>query len=319
MTTFHGVIPPVVTPLTDTGEVDAAAFTASIDRMIDAGVNGLFILGSSGEVAFSTDARRADIITAAVNAVNGRVPVLVGCIDTETNRVIEHAKVAKELGADAIVATAPFYALGGVAEIERHFRRIHAACDLPLFAYDIPVCVHVKLPVNLLVQLGKDGVLTGVKDSSGDDVSFRFLTLDNAAAGHPLILLTGHEVVVDGAYMSGADGSVPGLANVDPYSYVAQYRAYREGNWEEVRRLQDHLTNLMRIVLVTSGVAGYGAGVGAFKTALTLLGIFNSNRMPEPVAALGGDNVTAIAEVLQSCGMQIVNDPATIGLRPFAE
>ncbi|RRN57463.1 dihydrodipicolinate synthase family protein, partial [Caulobacter sp. 602-1] len=92
---------------------------------------------------------------------------------TETNRVIEHAKEAKELGASAIVATCPFYALGGLPEIERHFRLIHEAVpELPLFAYDIPVCVHTKLPGGLLVKLGQEGVLAGVKDSSNDDVAF---------------------------------------------------------------------------------------------------------------------------------------------------
>ncbi|MDO5728297.1 MAG: dihydrodipicolinate synthase family protein [Actinomycetaceae bacterium] len=297
--TFQGVIPPVVTPLTESGDFDIASFERSLNHMIDAGVHALFILGSSGEVVFSTDERRREIIEATMSIVAGRVPVLVGCIDTQTNRVIEHARVAAELGADAIVATAPFYALGGMAEIEQHFRLIRAAVDLPLFAYDIPVCVHVKLPVDMLIRLGRDGVIDGVKDSSGDDVSFRFLVQDNEAAGRPLTLLTGHEVVVDGAYMSGADGCVPGLGNIDPAAYVRQWNAYQAGDWETVRTEQDRLAKLMRIATVTSGVTGYGAGVGSFKTALALMGIFTSNRMPEPVVALSGDNVTAIEKILR--------------------
>lgn len=300
---IRGVVPPVVTPLTSAGDFDEVSFERSLNRMIEAGVHGVFVLGSSGEVVFSTDARRREIISAAVRIVDRRIPVLVGCIDTETARVIEHAKVAQELGADAIVVTAPFYALGGLAEIERHFRLIHDAIDLPIFAYDIPVCVHVKLPGDLLLRLGREGVIAGVKDSSGDDVSFRFLAADNAAAGHPLQLLTGHEVVVDGAYMSGADGSVPGLANVDPWGYVRQWNAFEAGDWETVRREQDRLAQLMRIVTVTRGAVGYGAGVGAFKTALMLLGVFESNRMPDPVVALEGENVEAIRAVLQSVGL----------------
>ena len=88
-------------------------------------------------------------------------------------------------------------------------------------------------------------------------------------------LLTGHEVVVDGAYMSGADGSVPGLANVDPEGYVRQWQAYERRDWEAVRTEQDRLAELMRIVQV-KGVQGFGAGVGAFKAALHLLGVFDS-------------------------------------------
>ncbi|MBT1173221.1 dihydrodipicolinate synthase family protein [Bifidobacterium sp. MA2] len=310
--TFRGVIPPVVTPLTAERELDRASFKRSIDRLIDAGVDGLFFLGSSGEVVFSTDARRREIIEAAVEFVAGRVPVLVGCIDTETERVIEHAKVAAELGADAIVATAPFYALGGLPEIERHFRLIHEAVDLPLFAYDIPVCVHVKLPGDLLIRLGLDGVLTGVKDSSNDDVAFRFLVDANRKAGHPLILLTGQEVVVDGAYMAGADGSVPGLGNVECTGYVRMWKACEAGDWATVRTEQDKLAALMNIVNVTSGVSGFGAGVGAFKTAMALLGVFDTNQMPNPVQPLKGANVEAVAAVLRECGLEPVRTPEEV-------
>lgn len=306
-TQFFGVVPPVVTPLHADGSLDEISFERSINRMINAGVNGLFVLGSSGEVVFSTDERRRQIIEAAIRFVDGRVPVMVGCIDTQTNRVIEHAKVAESLGADAIVATAPFYALGGQAEMEQHFRLIHKAVDLPLFAYDIPVCVHRKLPVDLLIRLGEDGVLAGVKDSSGDDVAFRFLALENKRRGRPLRLFTGHEVVVDGAYMSGADGSVPGLANVDPDGYVRQWEAFMRNDWPEVQREQDRLAELMRITSVVKGTVGFGAGVGAFKTALALLGVFETNRMPEPVSALGDEDTRAIATVLRNCGFEVVS------------
>lgn len=300
---LRGVVPPVVTPLTSDRKFDRPSFNNLVERMIKAGVDGLFFLGSSGEVAFSTDERRAEILTAAVEQVAGRVPVLAGCIDTETERVIQHAKQAEKAGVDAIVATAPFYALGGLAEIEQHFRLIHQACKLPLYAYDIPVCVHTKLPVDLLVRLGKEGVLSGVKDSSGDDVSFRFLIQDNEDAGHPLSLLTGHEVVVDGAYLGGADGAVPGLANVDPDTYVRQWKAYQAGDWETVRKEQEHAARLMRIVTVTSGVTGFAAGIGAFKTAMQLLGVIESNQMPNPVQALTGSNVEAVRQVLKDTGL----------------
>ena len=142
---FTGVIPPVVVPDTEDHQLDVASFERSINRMIDAGVDGLFFLGSSGEVVFSTDERRRQIIAEAVRIVDHRVPVLVGIIDTETERMIEHGKVAQELGADALVATCPFYALQGMTEVEEHFRILHEELDLPIFAYDIPVCVHTKL------------------------------------------------------------------------------------------------------------------------------------------------------------------------------
>ena len=300
---FSGVVPPVVTPDTPDHQLDVVSFERSINRLIEAGVDGLFFLGSSGEVVFATDERRDQIVREAVRIVDHRVPVLVGIIDTETERVLEHGRRALALGADALVATAPFYALGGPADIEENFRILHQELDAPLFAYDIPVCVHTKLPWKMLARLGAEGVLAGVKDSSGDDVSFRYLVQENEKNGHPLTLLTGHEIVVDGALLSGADGSVPGLANVEPEGYVRMWKAAQEGNWAEVKREQDRLNEISHIFDVTSGVQGYGAGVGAFKCALNLMGIFDSDQMPRPVKPLDGQNREAIKQVLIANGL----------------
>ena len=300
---FSGVVPPVVTPDTPDHQLDVVSFERSINRLIEAGVDGLFFLGSSGEVVFATDERRDQIVREAVRIVDHRVPVLVGIIDTETERVLEHGRRALALGADALVATAPFYALGGPADIEEHFRILHQELDAPLFAYDIPVCVHTKLPWKMLARLGAEGVLAGVKDSSGDDVSFRYLVQENEKNGHPLTLLTGHEIVVDGALLSGADGSVPGLANVEPEGYVRMWKAAQEGNWAEVKSEQDRLNEISHIFDVTTGVQGYGAGVGAFKCALNLMGIFDSDQMPRPVKPLDGQNREAIKQVLIANGL----------------
>lgn len=300
---FSGVIPPVIIPLNEQRELDVASFEKSINRMIEAGVTGLFFLGSSGEVAFLTSEERLHVIGEAIRIVDGRVPVLVGVIDMETLRVIEKIKQLEGLPIDALVATAPFYALGGPRETERHFRALREVTDLPIFAYDLPVCVHTKLTPDMLVKLGKDGVLQGVKDSSGDDVMFRWLILDNEEAGRPLQLLTGHEVVVDGALLGGADGSVPGLANIDPYSYVDMYKAAKAGDWIKVRELQDHLANLMMMTRYVKATVGFGAGVGAFKTALMHMGIFETNQMREPVEKLVGDDSETIRKILAKNGM----------------
>ena len=300
---LRGVVPPVVVPDTPDHQLDVPSFERLIEKLIAAGVDGLFFLGSSGEVVFSTDERRDEVVREAVRIVDHRVPVLVGIIDTETERVIEQGKRALALGADALVATAPFYALGGPVEVEEHFRCLHEALDSPIFAYDIPVCVHTKLGWKMLARLGAEGVLAGVKDSSGDDISFRYLCQENEKLGHPLSLLTGHEIVVDGAYLSGADGSVPGLANVEPEGYVRMWKAAEAGDWATVKAEQDRLNEISHIFDVTSGLQGYAGGVGAFKTALWLMGVFDSNQMPRPVKAMEGANVEAIRKVLSDNGL----------------
>ncbi|MDV3124163.1 dihydrodipicolinate synthase family protein [Mycobacterium sp. 21AC1] len=297
-----GVIPPVVTPLTEDRRLDVESFERVIDRLLTAGVDGLFVLGSTGEVAFCTDTMRAQIIGEAVRIVAGRVPVLAGVIDTQTARVLDHVKVAQDAGVDAVVATAPFYAVTDTPQIRRHFEILGSRARIPLYAYDIPVCVHTKLDSDMLVDLGRSGAVAGVKDSSGDDISFRRLCLKNRAAGEPLTLLTGHEFVVDGAYLSGAHGAVPGLANVDPDGYVRLHRALAAGDWAAGRTEQDRLAALMEICLSAKGVTGWGAGVGAFKTALMLQGVIATNQVPEPFDALTGDDVDAVRTILAAVG-----------------
>lgn len=302
---FQGVLPPVITPLHPDRQLDAPSLHRVIERLIRAEVDGLFVLGSTGEVAFATATRRREVLDAALRSVDGRVPVLAGVIDTQTERVLEHVDAAREAGAAAVVATAPFYAITHPAQIRRHFEVIAAHSDLPVYAYDIPVCVHTKLDPAMLVELGQAGVIAGVKDSSGDDIAFRRLALMNRDAGEPLVLLTGHEFVVDGAYLAGAHGCVPGLANVDPAGYVALRRAAAAGDWHTAQQIQDRLARLMEICLAPRRTSGWGAGVGAFKTALMLLGVIDSNQVPEPFEALGEADVEAVRDILRAVGPSV--------------
>ncbi|MER5322705.1 dihydrodipicolinate synthase family protein [Streptosporangium roseum] len=301
---FSGVVPPLVTPLTPGGEVDVPSLERLVEFLVEAGVTGLFALGSSGEAAFLTDARRDRALEVVVRTVAGRVPVLAGCIETTTARVIERAEVAAKLGADATVVTAPFYTRIHPLEIDRHFRAVRAAVDLPMFAYDVPVSVHTKLAVDQVLALAADGVIDGLKDSSGDDVGFRQVVL--GAAGLPgFSALTGHEVVVDAMMLAGADGAVPGLGNVDPHGYVRLLQACAEGRWADAKAEQDRLTRLFRIVDAASPETAGGStrGIGAFKTALALRGVIASAAVSQPMRELTADETRVVASHLHEAGL----------------
>ncbi len=302
MTALSGVIPPVVTPLTWERTLDVESFERLLERLIAAGVDGLFVLGSTSEVAFCTDELRRQVITEAARIVQGRVPLLAGVVDMQTSRVLDHVQVAADLGVDAVVATAPFYAATPLPQIRRHFEILGDRSPVPVYAYDLPIAVHTKLDPDMLVDLGRAGAIAGVKDSSGDDVGFRRLALRNREAGEPLRLFTGHEVVVDGAYLSGAHGVVPGLGNIDPAGYVRLDRACREGDWAAARSEQDRLAQLMDICLAAQGSSGWAAGVGAFKTALMLQGVIATNQLPEPFSAFDPTDVEAVKTILADHG-----------------
>jgi 4-hydroxy-tetrahydrodipicolinate synthase len=302
-TKYHGIIPPIVTPLNADGSINFGDLEKLVDHLIDAGVTGLFPLGSTGQVAYLTDADRIAIVKTVSRQAAGRVPVLAGAIDLTAVRVAESARKLLDAGADAIVATAPVYAISDEGEIADHFRSIRASIDAPLFAYDIPVRVHRKLSQKILVDLGKEGVIVGVKDSSGDDVGFRRLIAMNAAAGHPLALFTGHEMVVDAMALVGADGAVPGLANVDAAAYVRLWNAAKAGDVKTAIAEQEYLNRLFEIVFLPTGRSGDAAGVGAFKQAMAAIGLLSTPTMTAPIKPLDASVVDGIRAILKDIGL----------------
>lgn len=304
MNLLHGIVPPVLTPFHADGSLDLDSLDRLVDHLVAGGVNGLFVLGSSGQVAYLTDAERDVVVGRVVERAAGRAPVVVGTPDFTARRVIEQGRRAADLGAAAVVVTAPLYALNDAAEVAEHFRMVARGVRVPVIAYDVPVRVHAKLGADMLVGLGREGVIIGVKDSSGDDVAFRRLVRANRDAGRPLQVSTGHEVMVDGMALLGADGAVPGLANVDPAGYARLWAAAELGDWDVVLTEQERLAQLFEIAFVPQGRSGDAGGIGAFKTALWRLGVLESPTMPAPLGPLTDADVAAIDAILAGVGLR---------------
>ncbi|MFC9692078.1 dihydrodipicolinate synthase family protein [Kribbella sp. NPDC056951] len=302
-----GVIPPVCTPLTPDHEVDTASLVRLVDHLIDGGVSGLFVLGSTSEVAYLPDGHRKVVLDTVVGHVAGRLPVLAGVIDTATLRVIDHVRTAVAAGVDGIVVTAPFYTRTHPAEIDQHFRLVAAAAGLPVFAYDLPVSVHSKLGADLVLQLAADGVLAGLKDSSGDEAGLRNVILGARDRGDitNFSILTGSELTVDNALRMGADGVVPGLGNVDPHGYVNLVNQATAGNWEAARTEQERLIRLFDLIRVGDptrmGVSS--SALGAFKAALHLRGIIESGTMAPPQIPLNPDEIAQVEKHLVTANL----------------
>lgn len=300
---YAGIVPPIVTPIHPDGTVNFANLDRLVEHLIASGVGGIFAMGSTGQVAYLTDEDRIAIVRSISRQVAGRVPVIAGAIDLTAARVARSARDLVAAGADAIVTTAPIYALNDEGEIADHFRQVKAAIEVPLFAYDIPVRVKAKLSPQLLVTLGKEGVIAGVKDSSGDDVSFRRLIALNAAEGRPLALFTGHEVVVDAMAFVGADGAVPGLANVDAAAYVRLWNAAKAGDLATAIAEQEYLNRLFEIVFAVTGRSGDAAGVGAFKVAMQAVGLLDSATMTAPLKDLDAASIARIHTIVKNVGL----------------
>ena len=297
---LHGIIPPVVTPLTPDFKVDEPSLRRVLRHLLDGGVHGLFLLGSTSEVVFMDAPQRREVLRIAVDEVAGRVPLLAGVIDPTTDRVIAHARDAREAGVDGLVVTAPFYARTSQAEIVEHFRAVHEAGALPIMAYDIPVCVQVKLERPTLRQMRAEGLIVGLKDSSGDETNFRLLAYE--CADDPTFrMFTGSELMVDAAFMVGAHGCVPGLGNVDPTAYVALYDAAQHEDWRAARRIQERLIRLFAVALQGTPRTSAGAsGVGGFKAAMRLLGLITHHHMNRPNLPLNDQEMERVRAILEA-------------------
>lgn len=301
---FGGILPPVCTPLTEEFEVDVPSLERLLSFQLDAGVHGIFLLGTSSETTLLADRQREQVIEVGIGAVAGRVPVIVGVLDTATAPAIDHARVALRHGADAIVLTAPFYVGGNQAEILTHFRHVRAAVDLPILAYDIPVTVHSKLAKETVLHLGREGTIVGLKDSSGDEGNLRAVVTE----GHKIpdfAVFTGAERTADLSLSYGASGIVPGLANVDPAVFVRLYEAARAGNWDAARREQDRVLRLFP--LISSGdptrMSFFSSIYGSFKTALMLQGVIATNVVGRPLTRFDEAEVARVRSVLAEVGL----------------
>ncbi|GAA5196055.1 dihydrodipicolinate synthase family protein [Rugosimonospora acidiphila] len=302
---MSGVIPPVCTPLSPDYEVDTSSLIRLVEHLLDGGVDGLFVLGSSSEAAFLSDRHRRTVLDTVIGHVAGQVPVLAGVIDMTAPRVVDHVATALDAGADAIVATAPFYTRTHPAEIAVHFRTIATRAGIPVYAYDLPVSVHTKLGADLLLELAAEGVLAGLKDSSGDDGGLRKVILGRRDRDlSRFAVLTGSELTVDSALWMGADGVVPGLGNVDPHGYVRLYKAARAGDWEAARREQERLFRLFDLVNAGGPRMGRGSSaLGAFKAALHLRGIIAYPTMALPQIALDADEIAVVGKHLADAAL----------------
>lgn len=304
-TPLTGVVPPVCTPLTPDREVDTASLVRLVDHLVAGGVDGLFVLGSTSEVAYLTDRQRALVLDTVVRHVGGQLPVLAGAIDMTTPRVLDHVRALGAGGADAVVVTAPFYTRTHPAEIARHFRLVARGSEVPVLAYDLPMAVHTKLTPELVLELAAEGVLAGLKDSSGDEGGFRRVLIGRRSGPPAFSVLTGSEVMVDAALAMGADGVVPGLGNVDPEGYVRLYRACRSGDWTLARTEQERLCGLFG--MVTAGgqdrMGGSSSALGAFKAALRLRGVIDCPATAEPQIPLSTEDVERVGKYLATAGL----------------
>ncbi|HUG93979.1 MAG TPA: dihydrodipicolinate synthase family protein [Planctomycetaceae bacterium] len=299
---LHGIIPPVITPLSDNGEFDRASAETLYRHLLDCGVHGLFLFGSSGEGPWLSESARLAAMDTARRVAGGRVPLLVGALAPATDAVVEQARQAQERGADAVVVCPPFYFRATQSEVIEHFRAIHRAVSLPVVAYDIPVTTQTKIELGTMLELAREATIVAAKDSSSDAAGFRRLLVRRPAQFR---LFTGSELLVDAVLLAGADGAVPGLANVAPELFVELYDHWRAGRLAEAAEVQDRITRLFEVFVCPDGAIRAGYAIGSMKAAMRVRGVIASTRLCRPFSPVTVDHEERVRAIMREVGVPV--------------
>ncbi len=288
---LEGVIPAPLTPLTEQGRVDFSLLQKQISWFLQAGVNGLFVCGTTGEGAYLTTAEKRDIFTAVREVTGTRVPLCLACIQPSTSQVLEELAALESLEPDFVVAVTPFYYGMPQEAILAHFRDIARRSPVPVILYNIPQCTHNPVAVETVLELAHAQNIAGVKDSSGDFVSFTRGLLASVPAHFSWIM--GEDALDGPALLAGADGIVSGLSNVWVQFYVDLYRAAAAGEREGVKKSQARIDRLYAIHRVTGGKV-----IPVLKAGASFFGRC-SLRMKIPSLTLSEGEAQAVRSVLR--------------------
>lgn len=300
---FDGIIPPLVTPLTEDGDIDVPSLKRLTRYTVDGGVDGLWVLGATGQFHTLTERQRSIVANTVIEEVNGQVPVLIGCIDSGAERCIDRAKLAKVAGADAIFATTPIYDKVTQVEVLTHFRRIRDAVDIPMLAYDASYATQTPMEIATVVDLAEEGTLVGIKDSA-DFADFPHL-LTQLRHLPDFSVLTGHTCLADAAYYIGAVGCVPTLGNVLPATYARIQAAAKQGNWEAAHEAQVEAVSLHNVMRCwrPAGISIVAKSLGLLKTALKQLGVIDCSNPGLPYPSPTPEQEERVRVELQRLGL----------------
>jgi len=234
---FFGSIPALVTPFA-AGRLDCATIRDFVEWQISEGSAALVPCGTTGEVATLTSNEHKQVIEAVVEVAAGRVPVIAGCGTYSTADSIERMKVAKEIGADAVLAVVPYYNKPSQAGLAAHYRALAESCDLPIVVYNVPSRTVADISVETLVEIAKLPTIVAVKDATGN---LARVTAQRLACGAEFCQLSGNDDMALGFNAMGGVGCISVSANVAPKLCADFQAATREGRWDDALVLQDRL------------------------------------------------------------------------------
>jgi 4-hydroxy-tetrahydrodipicolinate synthase len=258
-----GIIPAMVTPLTQSQEINESALRMLTRHLIKGGVHGLFAIGSQGEFWAFTAKEKQKVWETVVQETAGKVPVYAGSAAITTREAVELTQLAEKCGADAVSVLTPFFVEPNEEELYQHYKAVASSTRLPVLLYTNPARTGVKVPAKLVKRLAEIDNIVGIKDSSGD---FSLTMEYMAQAPKDFAMVMGRDTLIFAALMQGAKGAIAATANVCPDLVVKIYENFKAGRIDAARGAQEGLAPL-RLAFT------WGTFPVVIKEALDLMGM----------------------------------------------
>jgi 4-hydroxy-tetrahydrodipicolinate synthase len=265
MKDFRGAFTALITPMKDSGAVDYEGWRRLVNVQLEAGINGLVPLGTTGENPTLDEDEEEQLIRIILDEVKGQVPVIVGAGSNDTKHMEFYTKRARDMGADAALVVTPYYNKPNDEGLFRHFEAA-SAVGIPVIIYNIASRTGRNIPTPLMERLAKLPNIVGVKESSGDlnqagDV-IRSIKMPARAKGEDFAVLSGDDGLAAPLLALGGDGLVSVISNAAPAETAAMVRAALAGDFETARRLHYELLPLMKAAFLETNPIPIKAALG---------------------------------------------------------
>ena len=297
MTKFRGAFTALVTPMTESGEVDYEGFRRLIQFQITEGIDGIVPLGTTGENPTLDDAEEDKLIEIAVQESKGKISVIVGAGSNDTKHMVKYVERAKKMGADAALVVTPYYNKPNDDGLLRHFEAA-ANCGIPIIVYNIASRTGRNIPTPLMEKIAAIARIAGVKESSGDinqmgDV-IREIAIPSAGK---FCVLSGDDSFTLPLISMGGEGVISVLSNLLPAKIKALTSSALEGNFEKARALHYELLPLIKAIFVETNPV-------PIKQALAWAGL-PAGPARLPLGKLSPENKAFLKKVMTDAGIQI--------------
>lgn len=245
MIDLKGIMTALVTPLNENGTLNERELTELIEFQISKGINSILLLGGTGEYTSMSYEERCKVVDAGVKAVNGRLPVVVGVLDTGIGEALKFSRYCKKAGTDALLVCTPYYNVGTQEALIEYYITLDKEVDMPILVYNIPYRTNVNImPSTMETLVGKMKNLVGIKECAALGQAIELYL----KVGGKINVLSGSESCAPALMMMGFDGAVMATANLVPDIWVKIYDAAQKSDVQKANELLLKYTPLFNAI-----------------------------------------------------------------------